>query len=144
MSGMYCLLYIFLQRLLFWKNYYSMVSFFNPEDNSSIYCLQPKKTRKYRCLNNEYDWRITQSSVKEVLTNFLIAKAIFTSENSCELCTCIAKKYCLQQQKILRKTNRIGQSPGKLQDIKCIWYFLTNHFQFHTQPIRFVGIKIKL
>lgn len=69
-------------------------------------------------MNMTEEW--TQSSVKEVLINFLIAKAIFTSENSCEPCTRIAKKYCLQQQKILRKTNRIGQSPGKLQDIKCI------------------------
>lgn len=84
-----------------------------------------------------------KSSVKEVLSNFLIAKAILTSENSCESCTWIAKKKVLPTTTNNTKKNK-QNCPDGLQDRKRSSYFLRNYLQCHTQPIRIVGVKIKL
>lgn len=122
-----CLECTIFNRFLVWCYYFGKIVtlwFYSPTHGNKLnrekyVNLLSSANKDVSIVNLTEKW--TQSSVKEVLSNFLIAKAILTSENSCESCTWIAKKmYYLQQQIILRKINRIFQMNCKTEKAACI------------------------
>lgn len=133
MPGMYQLHYIYFQSLLFWKSCDTRISFsHSPICKNKLnggWFLNLSFSAKEAILSkgvtvvNLTEER-TQPSVKEVLTNFLIAKALLSHFwiVMWHMNMYSKKKYHLQSQTVL-KPNTIPQPPGRPQDTKCSLVF---------------------